>query len=183
MKSQIGGIVNRRLCVLLLAIAVFVSAGVVEGRAHGRLWRTGLTGASQNLGSLEYQGTDLSDLSSGAASPAPSSLVNAAMEERPLNDTCTNGYSGPGIGNGQITFGGNTACNYETGIGTTAKLCYRFNGRRDCVYEVTGSNYGYTNSVRTTIPCQQSGTVEYYVIVTSNVAPTVKSPEVRSTGC
>jgi hypothetical protein len=133
MKSQIAGIVNQRLCVLLLTIAAFVSAGVVEGRAQ--------------------------------------------------TERCTNGYSGPFIGNGQITFGGNTACNYETGIGTTAKLCYRFNGRRLCVYEVWGSNYGYTNSVRTTIPCQQSGTVEYFVIVTSNVAAHVRSPLVRSEGC
>jgi hypothetical protein len=161
MKSQIA--VNRRLCALLLAIAAFVSAGVVEGRAHG-LGRKGLTGTGQNLGLLESQGTDLSDLST-------------------LNDSCTNAYSGPGIGNGQITFGGYTACNYETGIGTTAKLCYRFNGHDHCVYEVWGSNYGYTNHVRTTIPCQQSGTVEYYVVVTSNVAPRVKSPKVRSTGC
>ena len=133
MKSQIAGIVNRRLYVLLLTIAAFVSAGVVEGRAQ--------------------------------------------------TEHCANGYSGPFIGNGQITFGGNTACNYETGIGTTAKLCYRFNGSRFCPREVGGTNYGYTNSVRTTVPCQQSGTVEYFVIVTSNVAETVKSPKVQSTGC
>lgn len=133
MKSQIEGIVNRRLWVVLLTIAAFVSAGVVEGRAQ--------------------------------------------------TDRCTNGYSGPFIGNGQITFGGNTECNYETGIGTTATLCYRANGKRDCVYQVTGSNYGYTNSVRTTIPCQQDGTVEYFVIVTSPEAETLKSPKIQSKGC